>query len=333
MLLASSAASSSDWETLLTAKAREALQSDQEPVQRPNVPPGRLAQAYAHCEAANAYFSKSFYLASQLLPEEKRRAVRALYMFCRTMDDRVDRPQPDTARTLQAWCAMALAPAPDIGDPVALAWADTCARYRLPRRCIEQFIEGVARDLHQTRYTTFAELAEYCYGVASTVGLMSMHLIGYSGDEAIPYAVKLGVALQITNILRDVAEDYKAGRIYLPADELRAFSLTESDLQVGRVTPAWRDFMRFQIARNRRLYAEAEPGIGLLAPEGRLAIAAAAEFYSAILTDIEDHDYDTFSRRAHVGQWDKLRRLPGLWWRVRAYHHIPSPTPTLRPAS
>jgi phytoene synthase len=91
--------------------------------------------------------------------------------------------------------------------------------------------------------------------------------------------------------------------------------------------------MRFQIARNRRLYAEAEPGIGLLAPEGRLAIAAAAEFYSAILTDIEDHDYDTFSRRAHVGQWDKLRRLPGLWWRVRAYHHIPSPTPTLRPAS
>jgi len=313
------------WENDLIAKAREALHLNDEPAGWPAAPPDRLAAAYAHCEAATAFYSKSFYLASQLLPNDKRRAVRALYMFCRTTDDMVDRPRRDAALALQTWCTTALAPSPGVTDPVALAWADTCAHYQMPRRCVEHFIEGVARDLRQTRYTSFAELAEYSYGVASTVGLMAMHLIGYVGDDAIPYAVKLGIALQITNVLRDVREDFETGRVYLPADELSAFGLTEIDLQRGRVTPAWRNFMRFQIERNRRLYAEAEPGIRLLAPEGRLAIAAAAEFYKAILSDIEAHDYDIFNRRAHLGQWEKLRRLPGLWWRFRTNNQPLSP--------
>jgi phytoene synthase len=146
---------------------------------------------------------------------------------------------------------------------------------------------------------------------------MSMHITGFDGPAAIPYAVKLGVALQVTNILRDVAEDWRNGRLYLPKEELSGFGLSETDIAAGQVTPRWRDFMRFQVARNRQLYQEAWPGIGLLHSEGRLAIGAAADLYRAILNDIERRDYDVFSGRAYVGSWGKLRRIPSVWWRTR----------------
>ena len=125
-----------------------------------------------------------------------------------------------------------------------------------------------SRTCVSERYHTFGELTTYAYGVASTVGLMSMHIIGFAGEQAIPYAIKLGVALQLTNILRDIGEDWRAGRLYLPMDEMAAFGLSEADLDRGRVDDRWRALMRFQIERNRRLYAEANPGIALLNREG-----------------------------------------------------------------
>jgi len=200
---------------------------------------------------------------------------------------------------------------------VALAWTHTRIGYGIPLGYAEQLIKGVARDLTTTRYATFDDVTEYCYGVAATVGLMVMYIIGFSGPEAIPYAVKLGVALQLTNILRDVGEDWGVGRLYLPQDELSAFNLTEEDINAGHVDHRWTDFMRFQIERNRRLYSEALPGIALLDPDGRFAISAAAELYRAILEDIEAHDADVFGRRAYVSKWGKLRRLPGIWWRSK----------------
>jgi phytoene synthase len=133
----------------------------------------------------------------------------------------------------------------------------------------------------------------------------------------VPYAIKLGLALQMTNILRDVAEDWHNGRVYLPQDELAAFDLSEADIAASQVTDRWRKFMQFQIARNHQLYEEALPGIGLLQKDGRFSIAAAAGLYRAILTDIEDHDYDVFSRRAHITMSGKLQRLPRLWWQAR----------------
>jgi len=196
-----------------------------------------------------------------------------------------------------------------------LAWADTRQRHAIPKRYLEQLLDGVAQDLRPPAVTTFDELAAYAYGVASTVGLMSMCIIGYSGAEAMPYAVKLGVALQLTNILRDVGEDCRAGRVYLPRTELAQFGLSTQDLAAGHIDNRWRAFMRFQIERNRQLYAEAWPGIGRLHPDGRLAVAAAAEIYRAILSDIEAHDYDVFRRRAHVSGAAKLSSLPGIWWR------------------
>jgi 15-cis-phytoene synthase len=144
-----------------------------------------------------------------------------------------------------------------------------------------------------------------------------MHIIGFAGEQAIPYAIELGVALQITNILRDIGEDWGAGRVYLPMDELTAYGLTEADLDRRQMDDRWCAFMHFQIERNRRLYAEARPGIALLNRDGRFAVGAASELYSAILNDIEENDYDVFSHRAHVSAWGKVRRLPGIWWRNR----------------
>lgn len=306
------------WESRLLTLAYEALDSTR-PIIKLAVADETRQAAYDHCAALTAHHSKTFYTASGLLPEAKREAARALYAFCRITDDIIDNAPDDTSRefALHEWRRITAAAHPPPDNPVALAWADARTAYNIPDAYARQLIDGCARDLVQTRYATFDDLAEYAYGVASTVGLMAMHIIGFSGEEALPYAIKLGVALQLTNILRDVGEDWQQGRVYLPQDELAYFGVTESDIAAGTVTPAWRDFMRYQIQRNRALYQEAWPGIGMLNADGRLAIAAAADLYQAILADIEAHDYDVFSRRAHLSKLDKVRRLPGIWWRSR----------------
>jgi 15-cis-phytoene synthase len=325
------------WENTLLALAHEAHHAAQ-PEFMLSAAPSLLQQAFTYCESITATYSRSFHLASALLPRNKRQAVRALYAFCRVSDDIVDAYSTDIttdAREAQlaGWRAIALDRHPPTDDLVALAWAYTRQQYNIPLRYAEQLIEGVAQDLSPRRYRTFEELAAYSYGVASTVGLMSMHIIGYTDADAVRYAVKLGVALQLTNILRDVGEDWQAGRLYLPQDELEAFGLYEEDIEclwrtagedtegtwhlTGKTSKRWQEFMRFQIERNRHLYAEARPGIQLLNQDGRFAIAAAAELYRGILCDIEAHDYDVFSRRSHLTTWGKLQRLPAIWWGVR----------------
>jgi 15-cis-phytoene synthase len=307
------------WERGLLPLAYEAERWNADETPQPVRDAALLERAYAYCASLTSRHSRTFSLASGLLPPEKRRAMRALYAFCRTSDDLVDcsREGADPQGALNAWRRTALASAPPAGDLVAVAWADTRRRYRIPARYAEQLIEGVGRDLCQRRYGTFEEVAAYAYGVASTVGLMSMHIIGFAGEQAIPYAIALGVALQLTNILRDVGEDWRAGRLYLPTDELERYGLTEADLDRGRVDERWRAFLHSQIERNRCLYAEAHPGIALLNRDGRFAVASASELYRAILDDIEAHDYDVFNRRAHIGAWGKARRLPAIWWRCR----------------
>lgn len=276
-----------------------------------------LAEAYDYCAALTAHHSRSFHMSSGLLPDGQRQAARALYAFCRISDDIVDNPHGNAPEALERWRRQAFNPYPTSRDPIVLAWHDARRHFHIPDHYAHQLLDGVARDLAHVRYETFSELTTYCYGVASTVGLMSMHIIGFSGPEAVPYAIKLGVALQMTNILRDIAEDLQNGRVYLPQEELAAFGLTEEDLHRGRVTDNWRDFMRFQIQRTHKLYDEAWPGIGMLNASGRMAIAAAAELYRGILNDIAAHDYDVFTRRAHVSTVGKLCKLPGIWWRSK----------------
>ena len=313
------------WERRLLAWAAEGLEYDP-PVRGPMRDARHLDRAYAYCDKIAREQGRTFYKASGLLPDEKRRAVRALYAFCRITDDMIDRAGDEPEAALATWKQRSLVAPPEPDDLVVLAWADARARYRIPTAYAEQLIDGVARDLTTTRYTSFDDLAAYCYGVASTVGLLSMHIIGFAGREAIPYAVKLGVALQITNILRDVGEDWAAGRVYLPQDELAAFGLSDADIgkfstagfhDEGGAADRWRAFMRFQVERNRQLYNEAVPGIAWLDPAGRFAIAAAAGLYRDILEVIAGRGGDVFTQRAAPRTCTALPRAIRLWWQSR----------------
>jgi phytoene synthase len=267
-----------------------------------------LCDAYRVCFEMTRKHSRSFFLSTQLLPAEKRRAIRALYAFCRTSDDLVDQPGEDTTRTLAAWVAMVHAPTPPANNAVLLAWHDTINRYAVPAALPNELLAGIAMDLTVNRYATFDDLWLYCYRVASVVGLISMHIIGYRQGAA-SYAIKLGVALQLTNILRDIGEDARRGRVYLPQEELERFGLRDDDILNRRHDERFRALMRFAIARTHALYEQAWPGITLLNPDSQLAIGAAAEIYRGILGKIVANDYDVFNRRAGVPLVQKLLLL------------------------
>jgi 15-cis-phytoene synthase len=309
-----------NWEQRLLSLAHEAMEAS------PHLPqlldliidPEVLENSFNECESITSTHSRSFYFASSLLPPEKKLAVRALYAFCRIADDIIDEDSSHPEQKLNTWREKSLSTRNSPNRGVPLAWATTRSKFQIPLRYAEQLLDGIQQDLHKYRYNSFEELSVYCYAVASTVGLMSMHIIGFDRMEAVHHAIKLGVALQMTNILRDVGEDWQAGRLYLPLDELKSFGLSELDIERGQVNERWREFMRFQIARNRHLYEEAWPGIPMLHSDGRFAVAAAAGLYEAILDDIESHDYDVFHRRAHVSDSLKIRKLVGIFARLRS---------------
>ena len=276
-----------------------------------------LADAYQLCHGITRQHSRSFFLSSQFLPGEKRQAIRALYAFCRTSDDTVDCPNGDASRALARWVALAQAPQPPPDNPVLLAWHDTAERYQVAPSLVEELLAGLAMDLLINRYPTFADLWLYCYRVASVVGLISMQIVGHQPGAA-PYAVRLGVALQLTNILRDVGEDAARGRIYLPQEDMERFGVSEEQILSGQRDGRFRALMRFEIARAHQLYDEAWPGIAMLSADSRFAIGAAATVYRGILGKIESCDYDVFAERAHLNLAEKLWLLPGVWRRVRA---------------
>ena len=295
----------------------------------PDRPPLCLNEAYRACAAITRKYSRSFFLSTQLLPAEKRRAIRALYAFCRTSDDLVDQPGPDTLRALAEWVALVHARQAPPGNAVLLAWHDTAARYQVSQALVDELLAGVAMDLTVSRYATFDDLWRYCYRVASVVGLISIQIIGGQPGAA-PYAINLGVALQLTNILRDVGEDAAIGRIYLPQEDLARFGVREEQLLASSRTPGergrdarFRALMRYEIDRAHALYEAAWPGIAMLDEDGQLAVAAAAEIYRGILARIEANDYDVFARRAHVSLAGKLLMLPRIWRRLRAKNREP----------
>lgn len=290
----------------------------------PAWPDPTLAPAYDACRAIIREYSKSFYLSARLLPAPKCTAVLALYAFCRRSDNIVDDAAaggitPDAAAvSLDAWAAQTRSLYPNDADPVVRAWADVRRRFAIPQALADELLAGVRMDLWHSRYATWGDLWIYCYRVASTVGLMSTCITGAVDPAAANYAIRLGVALQLTNILRDVGEDARVGRIYLPLEDLARFGVAPRDLLSGRTGDGFRALMRFQVARARRLYDSAWPGIALLAPDSRFGVATAASVYRGILDKIEAADYDVYTRRAHLSGPAKLRLLPTVWGRVRA---------------
>jgi phytoene synthase len=286
-----------------------------------------LADAYAHCRRITRDASKSFFLAAALLPSPKRQAIEALYAFARTSDNTVDEQQ-EPATALADWLTH-LHSATTSQDPTLRAWHDTSTRYCLPMALADELLAGVGMDLTINRYQTFEELQLYCYRVASVVGLLSMHIIGYeTGAE--PYAIQLGTALQLTNILRDVGEDAARGRIYLPLEDLERFGLCEGDILNGVQDRRFRSLMHWQIARAERLYQASWPGISLLHRDGQFAVAAAALLYRAILPKIVANNFDVFSRRAFVSTREKLLLLPRIWRQLGALQRGDTVLPALK---
>lgn len=282
----------------------------------PPHPPHSTADAYAYCEEVIRRHSKSFFFSTQFLPIEKRRAIRAFYAFCRLTDDTVDQATDDPARALAEWVQQARAAHPAPHNPVLVAWHDTRMRYNLPSNLVDELLAGVAMDLTINRYANFADLWLYCYRVASVVGLLSMGITG-SSPGAAPYAIKLGVALQLTNILRDVGEDVRRGRVYLPKEDLLRFGLTDDDILNKVYDERFRAMMRFQVERAHKLYEESWPGLALLPRDSRFGVAAAARVYRGILDQIVANDYDAYSRRAYLSFGAKLVRMPLIWWDLR----------------
>jgi phytoene synthase len=268
-----------------------------------------LDACYRQCGAIARDHSKSFYLSCRFLPLEKRRAVWAVYAFCRTADDIVDRDAAPAERlgAIDAWEAgLHAAYAGRATNPIFVAFADAAARYAVPREAALDLLRGARMDVSVNRYATYDDLRGYCYLVASTVGVLVTPILGALDDEAQHDAAGLGHAMQMTNILRDVGEDARLNRIYLPADEMARFGYTEAALFAGTVDERFVALMRFQIERARRFYRDAEPGIARLQPESRYAVRLALRLYRGILGAIEANGYDVFTKRAYVPMRSKI---------------------------
>ena len=268
--------------------------------------------AFEYARRITAYYSKSFYFSTRMLPKERRWATYALYGFCRHCDNLIDTPRQRTeieiVREIQL-LTEELQVAYNTGEsqhPIIRAFILVAKAYSIPIEYPLDLLKGVAMDVQQTRYKTFDELSLFCYRVAAVVGLMMTHVLGYKDERAFDYAKQLGIAMQLTNILRDIKEDKDMGRIYLPEKDLVRFGVAEQDILEEKITPQLKALMKFQIERADHYYAEAMPGISLLETESQYAIYSAAKIYRGILRKIEDQDYNPFLSRVFVPSSQKI---------------------------
>ena len=293
-----------------------------------------LAEAYEICRQITAEYAKTFYFGTLLMPKEKSKAIWAIYAWCRLTDELVDgaKAQYTTKETLAEWeqqLESVFAGQPMDDTDVALV--DTIQRFPMDIQPFRDMIARQRMDLICNRYQTFEELQLYCYRVAGTVGLMSNAVLGIGTNQSgVPWererpiyvptqeAVALGMAMQLTNILRDVGEDLQRDRIYLPLEDLHAFNYTEADLLAGIVDDRWKAMMQFQIKRAREYYRQAEAGIRYLIRDSRLPVWASLMLYQGILDEIERNNYDVFNNRAFVAKYKKTLSLPIAWLRAQA---------------
>jgi phytoene synthase len=269
-----------------------------------------LRSGFATAERITKKYAKTFYFASLFLAREKRKAAYCVYAICRITDECVDSQvtcPEDMLVKLKSDIESAYGPGL-IYDGLLSAFRDSVSRYNIPKEYFFGLIEGVRMDLSKTRYANFDELYEYSYKVAGLVGLMMLKIFGSSDEKAKEYATKLGVAMQLTNIIRDIKEDWQRGRIYLPLDEMEQFMVSEKSLSTRMVDRNFKDLLKFQISRARQYYADAAPGIKMINNSGsRFVIRVMKDLYAGILNAIENNDYDVFTKRAYVNTADKLR--------------------------
>ena len=263
-------------------------------------------RSYDYCVRVARSRAKNFYYSFVLLSAQQRKAMCAIYAFMRYCDDLSDEPGA-TRAPMERWRAeLEDALQGRFGNhPVWPAFHHTVRRFGIPHEYFRQMIDGVTSDLEPRSFETFDELYRYCYQVASVVGRTIIHIFGFDTRSALPLAEKCGVAFQLTNILRDIREDAGLGRIYIPAEDLRRFSVSAEDLRSGQRTQEFVDLMRFEAARARSYYKESAPLLDLVHPRSRSSLWALISIYSRLLERIEGTGYDVFSRRVRLSLFEK----------------------------
>jgi len=286
-----------------------------------------LEQAYEACRVETERWAKTFYLGTLLMPPAKRRAIWAIYVWCRRTDELMDSPEAqalpvaELSSRLDVWEQRTRELfAGQVRDGLDRVMADVIENYPQPLEAYLEMIEGQRMDLAKHRYADFAELEQYCFRVAGTVGLMTQEVMGLDPayttapwserPDTSEAAVALGIANQLTNILRDVGEDRGRGRIYLPQEDLQRFGYSEAELMAGTLNDNWRALMAFQLERAREWFARSEAGVRWLAPDARWPVWTSLRLYRGILDAIERLDYDVFNHRAYVPRVGKLMDLP-----------------------
>jgi phytoene synthase len=273
-----------------------------------------LRASYEECKRLNALHGKTYFLATLLLPKAKRPFVHALYGFARYADEIVDDLASELsieekAEALSNWGNGVLA---DLkkgtsDDHVGRALIDTVKRFDIPHEHFEAFLHSMTMDLTVQEYETYEDLLEYVYGSAAVIGLEMVPILGPLHNDAFEAATKLGIAFQLANFIRDVDEDLDRGRVYLPIKELAQFGVTREMLEERVLTPEIIEALKFQIARVRRLQAEAAPGIALLEATSRPCIEAASTLYCGIVDEVEKIGYDIFNQRAKTSTARRMR--------------------------
>ena len=275
-----------------------------------------LESAYEACRTITRREAKNFYYAFLTLPAAKRRAIYAAYAFCRLCDDSVDEQSSADAKLkalsdLQANLDNTYSGS--ASSPVYVALADVARNYKIPQAYFQEIILGVESDLVKDHFQNFDELKDYCYRVASVVGLICLQIFGYEDDDAKEYAVDLGLAMQLTNIIRDVREDLDMGRVYLPQDEMARFGYSEEDLKNGVRNEAFLELMRFQSQRAREYFDRGFKLLPYLSRRSRACPAVLGALYSKVLDRIEASDYDVLESRVSLSKAEKIGIMAKTW--------------------
>ncbi|MBI4909312.1 MAG: phytoene/squalene synthase family protein [Acidobacteria bacterium] len=268
-----------------------------------------LDESYRWCAGVARSRAKNFYPSFLLLDSTRRRSMCAVYAFMRICDDLSDEPGEKQRSAFQDWRAQMSDAVEGRALSRHLVWPalhDTVTRYRIPSQYLHHMIDGVESDIDFQTIETFEQLYQYCYRVASVVGLMVVHILGYQRPEALPLAEQCGVAFQLTNILRDVKEDFFNGRVYLPLKDLKTFGVADSDLAGDRVSPELRRLLAYEASRARGYYRESAPLIDMVEPAGRPMLRAIIAIYSRLLERIEAADYEVLSQRLSVPGMEKI---------------------------
>ena len=278
-----------------------------------------IQEGFKEAEEITKQYAKTFYFASRFLPSQQKKAAYAVYAICRITDNAVDDDsKPDFLENINKVKKNidATYNNEELNSYILFAFRETINKYNIPKHYFDQLIEGMYMDLEKNRYHSFDQLYTYCYRVAGVVGLIMLKIFGYKDTEAEKYAADLGVAMQLTNILRDIKEDFQRGRVYLPQDEMATYNLSESHILRENVDDQFASFLRFQIRRARKFYDHSRHGITKIPSlRSRFVVCVMKELYAAILNAIERNRFDVFSRRAHVNTLGKLWRTSALLFR------------------